>query len=192
MILCIIPARSGSKRLPGKNLRPFCGKPLLQWSVEQALRINEIDRVVLTTDYSYADLGYEHDKHGIWAMTSIIERPSYLCRDDAPMAHVLCHTLSDFLTWPSLVVLLQPTSPTRTDETVRKAISMALPLNPWDTRGGAASSADGCGPDGAVYAFTPNRLPPLNDCIYFGNDDIDINTLEDFEKAEAVMKARLK
>lgn len=49
-ILCVIGARGGSQGLPGKNVRPLLGKPLIAWSIEQALRTPEIDRVVVSTD----------------------------------------------------------------------------------------------------------------------------------------------
>jgi CMP-N-acetylneuraminic acid synthetase len=49
-ILCVIGARGGSQGLPGKNIRPIAGKPLIAWSVAQALATPEIDRVVVSTD----------------------------------------------------------------------------------------------------------------------------------------------
>jgi CMP-N,N'-diacetyllegionaminic acid synthase len=48
--LCVIGARGGSQGLPGKNIRPLLGKPLITWSIEQALAVPEIDRVVVSTD----------------------------------------------------------------------------------------------------------------------------------------------
>ena len=49
-ILAIIPARGGSKGLPGKNIRPLLGRPLLAWSIEQARGSKHIDRLVVSTD----------------------------------------------------------------------------------------------------------------------------------------------
>lgn len=49
-VLCVIAARGGSKGLPGKNLRPLLGKPLIAWSIRQALDTSEISRVVVSTD----------------------------------------------------------------------------------------------------------------------------------------------
>jgi CMP-N,N'-diacetyllegionaminic acid synthase len=49
-IVCVIAARGGSKGLPGKNLRPLLGKPLIAWSIEQAKACPEINRVVVSTD----------------------------------------------------------------------------------------------------------------------------------------------
>ena len=49
-ILAIIPARGGSKGLPGKNIKRLCGKPLIAWSIEQALRSRYIDNLVVSTE----------------------------------------------------------------------------------------------------------------------------------------------
>lgn len=50
MRVCVIPARGGSKRIPRKNIRSFCGKPMLHWSIEAANRSGCFDRVVVSTD----------------------------------------------------------------------------------------------------------------------------------------------
>ncbi|WP_252973515.1 cytidylyltransferase domain-containing protein [Vibrio navarrensis] len=49
-ILAITPARGGSKRLPGKNIKNLNGKPLIQWTIDAALAVQEIARVMVTTD----------------------------------------------------------------------------------------------------------------------------------------------
>lgn len=48
--LCVIPARGGSKRIPRKNVRPFCGKPMIAWSIEAARASGVFDRVIVSTD----------------------------------------------------------------------------------------------------------------------------------------------
>ena len=48
--ICVISARGGSRGVPGKNIRIINGKPLIVWSIEQALATKEIDRVVVSTD----------------------------------------------------------------------------------------------------------------------------------------------
>jgi len=50
MKLCVIPARGGSKRIPGKNIRDFCGKPVIAYSIEAALQSNCFDKVIVSTD----------------------------------------------------------------------------------------------------------------------------------------------
>lgn len=50
MKVAIIPARGGSKRIPRKNIRPFCGKPMIVWSIEAAIRADCFDRILVSTD----------------------------------------------------------------------------------------------------------------------------------------------
>ena len=50
MRLAVIPARGGSKRIPRKNIRDFCGKPIIAWSIETALESQCFDAVVVSTD----------------------------------------------------------------------------------------------------------------------------------------------
>ena len=49
-VLAIIPARGGSKGLPGKNIKELCGKPLIAWTIEQAKSYSDIDRIVVSTE----------------------------------------------------------------------------------------------------------------------------------------------
>ncbi|HAC28011.1 MAG TPA: pseudaminic acid cytidylyltransferase, partial [Marinobacter hydrocarbonoclasticus] len=48
--VAIIPARGGSKRIPRKNIKEFCGKPMIAWSIEAALESDCFDRVIVSTD----------------------------------------------------------------------------------------------------------------------------------------------
>ena len=50
MKLCVIPARGGSKRIPKKNIRLFCGKPIIEWSIKAALSSKCFDKVIVSTD----------------------------------------------------------------------------------------------------------------------------------------------
>ena len=50
MVLALVPARGGSKGVPGKNIKPICGKPLIAWTIEKALGAKKIDKVVVSTD----------------------------------------------------------------------------------------------------------------------------------------------
>jgi CMP-N-acetylneuraminic acid synthetase len=49
--LAIIPARSGSKRIPNKNLKDFCGKPILEYAIEAAIQSNVFSRIIVSTDH---------------------------------------------------------------------------------------------------------------------------------------------
>lgn len=50
MNLCIIPARGGSKRIPKKNIKNFCGKPIIAWSIKQAIKSNCFNKIIVSTD----------------------------------------------------------------------------------------------------------------------------------------------
>ena len=110
--LSIIPARSGSKRLPDKNIKLLCGKPLLAWSIESALDSQYIDEVVVSTDSSvYADVAKSYGANVPFL------RPESLSSDTTTTFDVLEHCIRFYK--ESLgktydyVVLLQPTSPLR-------------------------------------------------------------------------------
>ena len=101
-VLAVIPARSGSKRCPGKNFRDFRGKPLFMWSVEAAVESKYIDTIKLSTDQ---------------------ERPAELCTDEASSEDVLRYHLTQ--TPHDWVILLQPTSPLRTTADIDACIERA-------------------------------------------------------------------
>lgn len=106
------------------------------------------------------------------------------------MAHVIAHVLGQEEKWPDLVVLLQPTSPTRTDETIRECLRVAEGEKEgfrFETQ-----TVDAFGnPTGACYVFRPNHLPPFGGHRQVKAVDVDINTIFDFERAEASMWERL-
>lgn len=102
----VIPARAGSKGLPGKNIRPLLGKPLLVWSVEAALAAACVDRVVVSTDG--ADIAAVARAAG----AEVLERPAHLATDEATTVAVLGHVAEHYPDADPLIVL-QPTSPLR-------------------------------------------------------------------------------
>jgi CMP-N,N'-diacetyllegionaminic acid synthase len=61
VVVCVIPARGGSKGLPGKNIKTFCGKPLIAHTIEQAKQSRYIDRVIVSTeDEEIAQISLEY------------------------------------------------------------------------------------------------------------------------------------
>ena len=105
-ILVIIPARGGSKRLPGKNIKELAGKPLLTYSIEYAQQQIEGDLLVSTDDEEIAQIAR---KHG----AEVQLRPAELAMDDTPTIDVLKQLLSTVEKEYDFVVLLQPTNPLR-------------------------------------------------------------------------------
>jgi len=119
-ILAIVPARGGSKGLPGKNARDLCGKPLLAWSIEQGLSCPEVDKVLVSTD----DPGIARVAMSYGAEVPFI-RPKELATDSSVTIDVLLHAV-DFMTLKGesfdFVVLLEPTSPLREVSDISGAI----------------------------------------------------------------------
>ena len=118
-----MPARGGSKGVPGKNTRLLAGRPLLEYTARAALASGVLHRVVLSTDsVEIADCGRRA------GLEVPFMRPPALAGDDTPMLPVVEHALDELRRqgWePATVVLLQPTSPLRTPEHIR-AISEAV------------------------------------------------------------------
>lgn len=119
-VITIVPARGGSKGIPGKNLRPLAGKPLLAHTIELAQVARLVNRVVVSTDSpEIAAVSQAYETEVIW-------RPDDLSGDTASSESALLYTL-DFLRdsegyEPDLVVFLQCTSPLRRPHDIDKAI----------------------------------------------------------------------
>lgn len=117
--LAVVPARGGSKGLPGKNVRPLAGLPLLVHSLELARRCPEIARTVVSTD-SEEIAGVARAAGGDVPFM----RPAELAADETPMLPVLQHALAELDSDGSryeLLLLLDPTSPGRLPEDVARA-----------------------------------------------------------------------
>ncbi|MFA7238472.1 MAG: acylneuraminate cytidylyltransferase family protein [Sulfuricellaceae bacterium] len=116
-VLAIIPARGGSKGVPRKNVRDLAGKPLIAWTIEAARKSAYIDRLVLSSD----------DPEIIevarsWGCEAPFVRPAHLARDATPGIDPVLHALTE-LPGYDYVVLLQPTSPLRTEEDIDGCIT---------------------------------------------------------------------
>lgn len=121
-VLAIIPARGGSKRLPGKNIMSFCGKPLIARTISQAMRSRYVDSVVVSTDDP--KIARVAVKYG--AEVPFV-RPAKLSTDRATSVGVLLHCVK----WMErkgrqfdIIALLQATSPLRTEADIDGAIRL--------------------------------------------------------------------
>ncbi|NVK02145.1 MAG: acylneuraminate cytidylyltransferase family protein [Oceanospirillaceae bacterium] len=125
--LAIIPARGGSKGIPKKNIRDMAGKPLIAWSIKQALEADCIDRVMVSTDDD--EIAAIATKCG--ALVPFL-RPEHLSTDTSTTESALLHALG----WlqvnegyrPDYVVLLQPTSPFRSKHVIDKAFQYLVQM----------------------------------------------------------------
>lgn len=116
-IVAIIPARAGSKGIKNKNIIDFCGKPLLAWSVRQALITKEIKNVYISTDgEEIAEIANKYGAKVIW-------RPDNLSGDSASSESALLHAVSKMPSVPDTIVFLQATSPVRRLNDIGNAIA---------------------------------------------------------------------
>jgi CMP-N,N'-diacetyllegionaminic acid synthase len=121
-ILGLIPARSGSKGVPGKNTRLLGGKPLFQHAFDAAMASGIVDRIVLSTD----DIVTARMADAFGVEVPCL-RPAEFAHDDSPMIDVVLHMLEhlDHSGYrPDAVLLLQPTSPLRTPDHLRRAVGL--------------------------------------------------------------------
>lgn len=123
-VIAIIPARGGSKRIPRKNVLPLAGKPLLQYSIEQARGSRLIKRVIVSTDDD------EIVDIAVSCGAEVVRRPPELSDDTASSESALLHVLQyleaeeGFI--PDLIVFLQCTSPLRKYDDIDKAIDTLI------------------------------------------------------------------
>lgn len=120
-LLGIVPARAGSKRLPGKNSRLLGDRPLVAWTFEAARQSGVLTRICLSTDDE--PLRALAREHGVDAP---FLRPAELASDSASSIDVVLHALAHYASHSQhfdAVVLLQPTSPFRTADTIRRAVA---------------------------------------------------------------------
>lgn len=122
IVLGLVPARAGSKGVPGKNIKLLAGRPLLEYTAQAARSSGVLDRVILSTDSpDIAEAGRQA------GFDVPFLRPASLAADDTPMLPVIQHTLhalSEQQWVPDVLVLLQPTSPLRRPEHIRDAVAM--------------------------------------------------------------------
>jgi CMP-N-acetylneuraminic acid synthetase len=123
-VLAVIPVRSGSKRLPGKNVAELDGKPLLAHTIEQADDATHVDEHVVSTDSSeFKRIARDHGGNVPF------DRPPELATDDATNKDVLEHVLdwySDRGSTFDIAVMLQVTSPFRTADDIDEAVQLLV------------------------------------------------------------------
>ena len=123
--MAVIPARSGSKGIKDKNIRSFCGKPLIFYAIQEAKKCKNLDRIIVSTDsWKYAEIA---KKYG--AEVPFL-RPKRLAGDKSPVADTILHLL-DWLKRkeryiPDHIVLLQTTSPLRIHRDIERCTRLAL------------------------------------------------------------------
>lgn len=123
MMIAIIPARGGSKRLPGKNIKLLAGKPLIAWTIEAALESKIFDHVFVSTDCD--EIAQVSKLHG--AEVPFL-RPTEIATDTATTNDVVAHLVEWFEEEHNrevtTVAILQPTSPLRNAQHIQEAFKV--------------------------------------------------------------------
>ena len=118
--IAIVPARGGSKGVPGKNLRPLAGKPLIGWTIEAAREVAGLDDIIVSTD----DPEIAGVARTFGASVPFV-RPADLAADNVHAIHVILHCL-DWLEeqgrLPDAIMMILPTSPLRRAWHIRQAL----------------------------------------------------------------------
>lgn len=224
-MIAIIPARGGSKGLPGKNIRPLLGKPLIAYTIECARNARSIDRVVVSTDDpKIADVARSFGGEVPFL------RPAALATDTAQAVDNYIYTVERLSresnsAIDSFVVLL-PTAPLRISDDIDRAVELFLAKNAdsvvsytpeshpirWhryldddgsfvnifnDTLANRQDLRTSYYPNGAIYVFRTSliqRRRYYSDRSYAyimpNSRSVDIDTIEDFEFAEFLMRRR--
>ncbi|MDD2367122.1 MAG: pseudaminic acid cytidylyltransferase [Desulfuromonadaceae bacterium] len=122
MNAAIIPARGGSKRIPRKNIRKFCGKPMIVWSIEAALRSRCFDRIVVSTDDAeIADVAVQHGAEVPFM------RPEALSDDHTGTTAVIRHATKWFIEQgqqPEQVCCIYATAPFISPEDIQRGLKI--------------------------------------------------------------------
>lgn len=132
LVYAIIPARGGSKGVPGKNIRLLNGKPLIAWTIEAAKKSRHLTRIIVSTDDS--EIAGVSRQYGAEVP---FFRPHELAEDLSHTKDALLHAL-DWLekhehAVPDIVVLLPPTAPLRTGEDIDRGIETLLRMPEADS-----------------------------------------------------------
>ncbi|MGH8048876.1 MAG: cytidylyltransferase domain-containing protein [Chthoniobacterales bacterium] len=210
--VALIPARGGSRRLPGKNLLSFGGLPLIVWTIRAALDAGTFDKILVSSDDA------EILRVSREAGAETLQRPPGLALDDTSSMDVVWHACDSLVTNPDILVLLQPTSPLRRASDIRQSLQLLeesgapaiVSVTDRAKHPEWAYALDGAGRLHARDTHPSDRVVGLNGAIYAAqlpwlrarNEFIgegtlgylmpaefsaDIDTLEEFEEAERLI-----
>ncbi|WP_153115858.1 acylneuraminate cytidylyltransferase family protein [Rhodocyclus tenuis] len=159
-VLALIPARSGSKSIRHKNVRSVFGKPLIQYSIDQALSAKSVSRVVVSTDSAeYAQLA-----EGLGAEAPFL-RPEAISGDLSTDLDVFKHALEWFKNnegWaPDIIIHLRPTHPVRRPEDIDAAVFLLEEHPEWDS---VRSVAPAPHPPFKMWNIQDGMLQPFAEC----------------------------
>ena len=163
-IVALIFARGGSKGLPGKNIRPFGGKPLIAWSIEHALAVKRIARVIVSTDSeAIASVARDHGAEVPFM------RPAALAQDDSPewlaWRHAINYLRETTEEMPEVMVSVPATAPLRLPLDVENCLDeyegggADIVITVTDARRNPYFNMVTINPDNTVHLVSPPQLP---------------------------------
>ena len=158
--IAIIPARAGSKGLPGKNTALIAGKSLVQLAIETALSIPEITRVIVTSD----DVSVQKIASDLGA--EVVVRPADLAQDNSPIELAILHAITELHLDPTstdVLTVIQPTSPLRDTQLLATSISNFI-------KGGS---------QGSVFGVVEVEHHPAKMLIVDGENVVPFTKVED-------------
>ena len=126
-VVAIIPARGGSKGIKDKNIKSFCGKPLISYTIDAAKRCSYVDEVIVSTDSSV--IANVSEEYG--ARVPFL-RPAELASDTSKTIDAIAYTIKELLNQNrkfDILVLLQPTSPLRNFKNIEEALEIFIDRN---------------------------------------------------------------
>lgn len=156
-MLAVIPARGGSKGIPGKNIRMLAGKPLIAWTIRAAMDSGVVDQIVVSTDdkeIGEIALAWGAEVPGL--------RPAALAQDETGSMDVVLHLAAqiDAFDW---LLLLQPTSPLRSADDIRGIMNLVFER-------GAHSAVSLCESSSSpVWMYNIDKYDRLRSVLPFGN-----------------------
>jgi len=190
VILYLIPARGGSKRLPGKNLRKLAGIPLVAWAIRRAQGAARLvggeSRIVVSTDSEEIAMVSRE-----WG-AEVLMRPAEISADESPVEQTALHAYYALGMEASSIVLVQPTSP------LTDGVDLAGLIRRHNDEGAAwmLTTHDSDVPCGAGYVLTPAQLAHRGFAYAAALRAVgrwravDIDIWQDWDAAEALLAAR--
>lgn len=127
-ILCIIPARGGSTGLPNKNIKKLAGKPLVEWSIDAALKSRLISKIIISTDSKEVIKICKKRKY-LNKIDLPFKRPKNISGDNSPISKSIIHAIDYYKKQKQefeYIILLEPTSPIRFKNDIDNAIKKLL------------------------------------------------------------------
>lgn len=180
----IILARKGSKRLPNKNTLILNGKPMIEYTIKEALKSKYINRIIVSTDDDKVK-----EIASKYSTLEVHDRPPELAQDDTPTEKVMDYILESLDRKPDMMVNLQPTSPLRKAKHIDRCIDVFI-AGKFDSVVSVTSiSPHTYYPNGSVYVFRDDMWSKNSGFVLMSPlASLQVDNISDFELIEQLIK----